>query len=1652
MAVLSGRDCSMQRRFQKIVEEGPPRAVAPETLDKMERAAASLARMVGYTHAGTVEYLFIQQTQEFFFLELNPRLQVEHPVTEGITGANLPALQLIVASGIDLSRLPAEESVSRFLSTPDAPYTNPFDKVTGHVIATRITAENAADGWKPTVGRIDELSFQSLPSVWGYFSVRTPAEVHQFADSQFGHVFAHGKTREAAQRLLTLAVNRIRCVGEIHSNVKYVAELIGTEDFKQGRITTSWLDGIIAENKSLSPPPATSVAICGALLRAHMAIATTEAKIKKDYLWRNACPPPELLTQLVETRVEFIVGQTKFEFEVFRHSPEVFTLSANGQLTAVKLKATPGGNMVATHGDRTDTFHYAEEPGDRLRMVLNGATVMVEREKDPSVLVAPYGGKLTRYLVGDGAHLKKGDAFAEMEVMKMLFALPTAEAGYVSLLKPPNVFVEAGEHIARLLLDDPSLVAKAVPFSEPLGDIEPPPEMRESNIALHQQVAYLVARTHHMLDGFVDNEDDVLHKLSELLLDPEVMWSEYDELMAGPGSKLPEKPRLALAALLTPGRRASPHGSEGFGEAVGATLAAFVATLDDGSATAAFKAASEPVAAFADKYKTGMLDMSTMVTASFLEHFLEVESVYPDDRSEIVGVLHLNESLNDPAKVLQATLSHQQLERKVSLTLNVLDFLGNFTFMNVRVFELLRRLSSLSSTKHLRVQRKAKQIIANCRDNIAEANKELVLPELKRMAAGELSDDGELAVVSRMAAQLKLCQPKLLSMIATSDKALKRAIIRASVMLWYKQGGMSNVSFKTYLRKGKEKSAVTWEYVSDAGEPRFGILLAFQTTDDLEANFDDLCKLALEEKRAKEGAPASFNKPMSRNASAQALKELAASPSSSFPGTAEVCLHVLVLGEYKPLDADTKRGLPHKSFRRSYAYAVMDEMSTAKMYAKLVSTKAGFLRANSVESVTVMLPHSTVSDNLNYVSIYNFIAAQAYDEHTITRHILPPEATMLELGRLSNFNVERCWFPDAPHTHVYFASAKQQPLDTRLFVRALQQRAPALEHDAAIESLASLCTSEMTVALATLEQAIGDSRYQITESNHLFFRCTSPLCLSLDDAIRTVRGILPQYHAAFAALKATELELVLPLWDPATPRNALAATQPTIARVICRLGPSVTIDTFEEVCRADGSLGLRQVRPAKGPRQSPEAGPPVALEPYPLLSVVDQKRLRCQKLSTTYCYDFIHLFEIAVAAVWDKAAAADPSICVPADKLAATELALSPDGSRVLPLDQLCKRGTNKIGMVAWSVTLHTPEVPAGRTVIVIANDITFAQGTFGPMEDLVFERASQYARELGVPRIYMAANAGARFGLSDAVKKCFRVQWVGGDDASKGVAYLWLTDKDKEALGDAVVTEVVQAPAVDAADEDEAEEPPVRTHNKIVAIIGTEDGLGVESLQGAGAIAAETSIANREIFTLSYCTARNIGIGSYVLRLGQRVIQQRDAPIILTGYMALNKLLGTTVYESNLQLGGPEVMSGNGVAHMLVNNDLEAVHKIVQWLGFVPPRVGAPLPMLRPTDPINRTVDYLPVKGVPYDPRALLTGGMQQGVFRPGLLDQGSFVETLADWAKTVVVGRGRLGGVPVGCIVTENRLVEKAILADPANLESKPQVQMQAGQVRFP
>lgn len=259
------------------------------------------------------------------------------------------------------------------------------------------------------------------------------------------------------------------------------------------------------------------------------------------------------------------------------------------------------------------------------------------------------------------------------------------------------------------------------------------------------------------------------------------------------------------------------------------------------------------------------------------------------------------------------------------------------------------------------------------------------------------------------------------------------------------------------------------------------------------------------------------------------------------------------------------------------------------------------------------------------------------------------------------------------------------------------------------------------------------------------------------------------------------------------------------------------------------------------------------------------------------------------------------------------ELVLDPSNSARL-LEQKRVPGQNDCGMVAWKMTLYTPEYSEGRDIIVIGNDITHLLGVFGPKEDLVFQRASEKARVMGVPRIYLSANSGARIGLAEEVKSQFQIAWFDETNPDKGFKYLYLSPEQYKKVGDSVKVELI---------EEDGE-----TRYKITNIIGNVDGLGVENLKYAGMIAGESSQAYNEIVTITMVTCRAIGIGSYLARLSQRVIQLENSHINLTGARALNKLLGREVYTSNNQLGGIQIMFANGVSHATAQDDLEGMQR----------------------------------------------------------------------------------------------------------------------------
>ncbi|XVE55453.1 hypothetical protein DITRI_Ditri03aG0159800 [Diplodiscus trichospermus] len=261
-----------------------------------------------------------------------------------------------------------------------------------------------------------------------------------------------------------------------------------------------------------------------------------------------------------------------------------------------------------------------------------------------------------------------------------------------------------------------------------------------------------------------------------------------------------------------------------------------------------------------------------------------------------------------------------------------------------------------------------------------------------------------------------------------------------------------------------------------------------------------------------------------------------------------------------------------------------------------------------------------------------------------------------------------------------------------------------------------------------------------------------------------------------------------------------------------------------------------------------------------------------------------------------------------------------------------------------------------------------------------------------------------------------------------RGFQYVYLTPEDYARIGSSVIAHEMKLANGES-------------RWVIDTIVGKEDGLGVENLTGSGAIAGAYSRAYKETFTLTYVTGRTVGIGAYLARLGMRCIQRLDQPIILAGFSALNKLLGREVYSSHMQLGGPKIMAKNGVVHLTVSDDLEGVSAILNRLSCIPPHIGGPLPILNPSDPRERPVEYFPENSC--DPHAAICGALDSsGNWKGGIFDRDSFVETLEGWARTVVTGRAKLGGIPVGIVAVETQTVMQVIPADPGQLDSHEMV----------
>lgn len=1646
---LFGRDCSVQRRHQKIIEEAPVTIAKPDTFKAMEDAAVRLGKLVGYVSAGTVEYLYSHSDDKFYFLELNPRLQVEHPTTEMVSGVNLPAAQLQIAMGLPLHRI----RDIRLLYGVDPKLSNEIDfdfsqqgtahalrrpMPKGHCTACRITSEDPGEGFKPSGGTMHELNFRSSSNVWGYFSVSSQSSIHSFADSQFGHIFAYGESRSASRKHMVIALKELSIRGDFKTTVEYLIKLLETEDFEANTISTGWLDELISKRLTAERPDTMLAVVCGAVTKAHIASEACLAEYRTG-LEKGQVPPSQVLKTVFT--IDFIYDGYRYKFTATRASTDSYHLFINGSKTSVGVRALADGGLLILLDGRSHNVYWADEVG-AVRLSVDSKTCLLEQENDPTQLRSPSPGKLVKYSVENGGHVKAGQTFAEVEVMKMHMPLVAQEDGIVQIIKQPGTVLEAGDILGILALDDPSRVKQAQPFVGKLPEYGDPVILGNKPA---QRFSLLYNTLFNILQGY-DNSvimKPTLKELIEVLRDPDLPYSEWNAQFSALHARMPQKLDAAFTSCV---ERAKSRNSEFPSKQLSKTFSKF---LEDNVAAGdadTLRLTLAPLTDVIDKYAEGQKGNELNVIKGLLEEFLDVEKLFVNQPQKETVVLKLRDQNKDNiSKVVQTVLSHSRVSAKSSLVLAILDEYQpnkpNVGNLGKHLRETLRKLTELQSSRPTsKVSLKAREmIIQSSLPSLEERTSQLehiLRSSVIESRYGETGWDHRepsLDVIKEVVDSKYTVFDVLPLFFAHEDPWVSLASLEVYIRRAYRAYILKGIEY--HSDENDSPQFVSWDFnLRKIGQSEFGLPLqsAAPSTPQTPTGEGPLGRInsisdmsyvtaKMEDETPRKGVIV----PCKYIEDAEEMLQKALGILADRSKKAQGSTLSIDLSRPRKVAALQKSRSEELSAVINVAVRDVETNSDQEALARIVPIVEQFKEELLARSVRRLSFICGVTDG-GYPRYFTF-RGPAYEEDDSIRHIEPALAFQLELGRLSKFKIKPV-FTENKNIHVYEGIGKANDADKRYFTRAVIRPGRLRDEIPTAEYLISEADRVVNDIFDALE-IIGNNS---SDLNHVFINFTPVFQLHPRDVEESLQGFLDRFGARGWRLRVAQVEIRIICTDPQT-----GTPYPLRVLITNTSGYVVDVDLYAERKSEKGDWVFQSIGGTK------EKGPMHLLSvntPYATKNWLQPKRYKAHLMGTQYVYDFPELFRQAIQNSWNKAIKNQPALAGTqprtGDCLAYTELVLDDkDG-----LEEVNREpGTNTCGMVGWIFKARTPEYPNGRRFIVVANDITYKIGSFGPKEDDFFHKCTQLARRLGIPRIYLSANSGARLGLAEELLPHFKVAWNDAEKHDGGFRYLYLDDETKARFNDEVITE-------------EVNEDGEKRH-KIVTIVGLEDGLGVECLRGSGLIAGATSRAYNDIFTVTLVTCRSVGIGAYLVRLGQRVVQIEGQPIILTGAPALNSLLGREVYTSNLQLGGTQIMYRNGVSHMTANDDFAGVSKIVEWMSFVPEKRGIPVPLSPSIDEWDREVTYMPPQKQPYDVRWMIGGKTEEdGTFQGGLFDKDSFVEALGGWAQTVVVGRARLGGIPMGVIAVETRSVENTTPADPANPDSIEQLGTEAGGVWYP
>lgn len=440
---LGDRDCSLQRRHQKVMEEAPAPGLSDEVRAAMHHAAVEAGRAVGYVGAGTVEFLYDASSERFWFLEMNTRLQVEHPVTECVTGVDLVALQIGVAEGRLLDDL-----LPGGVPVPS-----------GHAVEVRLYAEDPASGWQPTAGRLSrfDIPTDATFDLLARHGIRVDAGygsgdvVGTHYDAMLAKVISWGPDRSSAMRSLRGAIRRARLHG-ITTNRDLLIAVLADRDTVAGTMTTSTLEQRLTREFS-DPGPAGDPELAPFVAAVALAVRDAGRRVVQQRVpigWRNVVSQPHRTAFLISGRDEPVVAEWYAGRDGFRSATDEDLRVVEATPDRVVVERGRFRQSIDVHIDAaTGEVHLDDD--SMVRQTLRE----VPRFTDPAdavasgSLLAPMPGTVVSVKVEQGATVAAGDVVLVLEAMKMQHSVTAPHAGTVTQIDvEPGAQVASGEVLA----------------------------------------------------------------------------------------------------------------------------------------------------------------------------------------------------------------------------------------------------------------------------------------------------------------------------------------------------------------------------------------------------------------------------------------------------------------------------------------------------------------------------------------------------------------------------------------------------------------------------------------------------------------------------------------------------------------------------------------------------------------------------------------------------------------------------------------------------------------------------------------------------------------------------------------------------------------------------------------------------------------------------------------------------------------------------------------------------------------------------------------------------------------------------------------------------------------------------------------------------